>query len=126
MAEGAEKLRRVRGGIGTIATKCITEFDAKNAAGDTALGIKVPAGCLVIAATVKNGKNDLAGDGASIGLKLGNVELIAPEGIASIKGKAIGGAFTAGYATEKEEEIKLEVAGAALTDGKLDVCVLYI
>lgn len=126
MAEGAEKLRRIRGGVGTLETKCITEFEAKNAAGDTELGIKIPAGCLVIAATIKNGKDDLAGVGASVGLKLGNVEIIEPETVASIKGGAIGGAFATGFATTKEEEVKLEVSGAALTDGKLDVCVLYM
>lgn len=126
MVEEALKLRRVRGGVGTLETKCITEFEAKNATGDTKLGIKVPKGCLVVAATIKNGKNDLAGEGASVGLKLGNVEIIAPEAVASIKGGAIGGAFAAGYATTKDEELALEVSGAALTDGKLDVCVLYM
>lgn len=122
-----EKLRRVRGGVGTLETKCITEFEAKNAVGETKLGIFVPAGCVVIGAVIKNGKDDLAGVGASIGLKIGEVEAIEPTAIATIKGAGIGGALVDGIATEKvAQEVILNVTGAALTDGKLDVCVLYM
>lgn len=126
MAEGAEKLRRVRGGVGTLNTKCVSEFEAKNAAGDTGLGIKIPAGSIVIGAVIKNGANDLAGAGASVGLKLGNTEIITAETVATLKGGAIGGCYATGYPVAEDTEVKLEVSGAALTDGKLDICVLYM
>lgn len=127
MANDTEKLRRVRGGIGTLETKCITEFEAKNAAGETKLGIFVPAGCVVIGAVIKNGRNDLAGVGASIGLKVGEEEVIEATAIATIKGAGVGGALVDGIPTgTAAKEVILNVTGAALTDGKLDVSVLYM
>lgn len=125
MVDEALKLRRIRGGVGTIETKCITEFEVKDLeVGDTELGIKVPKGCIVIAATIKNGKDDLAGAG-NIGLKLGDETILTPAAIAEIKGTAVGGCFSEGYAADTEEEVKLTTTGA-LTKGKLDICVLYM
>lgn len=125
MVEEALKLRRIRGGVGTLETKCITDFEVENLAiGDTELGIKIPKGCIVIAATIKNGKDDLAGAG-NIGLKLGTETIVTAEAVSGIKGSAIGGCFTEGYATDVEKEVKLTTTGA-LTKGKLDISVLYM
>lgn len=125
MAITSEDLRRVRGGVGTLETISITEFDAKNAVGDTLLGIKVPAGKAIIAAVVK-GNDELASDGsATIALKQGGETLVDATGYADLKGKVAGGAKAIAVVGDGSE-LKLTVAGAALTGGKLDVTVLYM
>lgn len=125
MAITSEDLRRVRGGVGTLETISLTEFDATNAVGDTLLGIKVPAGKAIIAAVVKGDKN-LASDGAAtIALKQADEALVDATGYADLQGKVAGGAKTVAVVADGSE-LKLTIAGAALTGGKLDVTVLYM
>ena len=116
-----EELRKVRGGvIGCLTPKEII-IDVKEkpelgAVSDNAVGIKVPAGKFVYAAYVKNLADDLvSGGNATVAVKVGNTALLAATAT-----QAAAPTFVAADA-----DVKLTVAAAALTAGKLAVGVIY-
>ena len=112
-----EELRRVRGGvIGCLTPKEIV-IDVKErpelgAVSDNAIGIKVPAGKFVYAAYVKNLANDLASGGAATAIN-------------DIKGKGKAAQAAAPAFVAADADVKLTVATAALTAGKLAIGVIY-
>jgi hypothetical protein len=126
MSRNPEQLRRVEGGVGTINTKIIREVRALAEVGKTGLGIKVPAGSIVVGAFIKNKKNDLVYEGApTVALVCGDADLIDATAVAELKGAGVGGCFE-GHYIEEDTEVELEVAVADITDGTLSVGVLYM
>lgn len=120
-----EKLRRVEGGIGTLNTKIIKEVKAEAEVGKLGLGVYVPAGSMVVGAFIKNKENDLIGDGASIALVCGNADFIDATTVASLKASGVGGCFE-GHYIEVDTELELEVTGAPVTSGMLEIGILYM
>jgi hypothetical protein len=125
MSNDREKLRRVEGGVGTLNTKVIKKVKAEAPVGKLGLGFYVPAGSIVVGAFIKNQKNDLVGDGATVALTCGNVDFIDATAVATIKGSGVGGCFE-GHYIEADTEVELEVATAPLTDGTLEIGILYM
>lgn len=126
-----EELRKVRGGvIGCLTPKEII-IDVKEkpelgAVSDNVVGIKVPAGKFVYAAYVKNLADDLASGGsATVAVKVGATAVLAATGIADIKGKGKAAQAAAPTFVAADTDVKLTVATAALTAGKLAVGVIY-
>lgn len=126
MAE-AKEMRRIRGGVGTYNTKCVGKLDANLPVGDYNLGVTIPAGAIVIGAYIKNVENDLAGGGsATLALNAGTNALVSGATVATLKGKAKGGAIVAGVYVDVDTELKLTVGTANFTAGTLEVGVLYM
>lgn len=126
-----EGLRKVRGGvIGCLTPKEIT-IDVKErpelgAVSDNAVGIKVPAGKFVYAAYVKNLAGDLtSGGAATVAVKVGTNSVLAATAIADIKGKGKAAQAAAPTFVTADADVKLTVATAALTAGKLAIGVIY-
>ena len=126
-----EELRRVRGGvIGCLTPKEIV-IDAKErpelgAVSDNAVGIKVPAGNFAYAAYVKNLANDLtSGGAATVAVKVGTNAVLAATAINDIKGKGKAAQAAAPTFVAADADVKLTVATAALTAGKLAIGVIY-
>lgn len=123
----AKEMRRIRGGVGTYNTKCVGKLDANLPVGDYPLGVTIPAGAIVIGAYIKNVENDLAGGGsATLALNAGTNALVSGATVATLKGKAKGGAIATGVYVDADTELKLVVGTAALTGGTLEVGVLYM
>ena len=126
-----EGLRKVRGGvIGCLTPKeIIIDVKEKPELGtvsDNVVGIKVPAGKFVYAAYVKNLANDLASGGAAtVAVKVGANAVLAATNIADIKGKGKAAQAAAPDFATAEREVKLTVATATYTAGKLVVGVIY-
>ena len=125
MSNDREKLRRVEGGVGTLNTKVIKKVKAEAPIGKLPLGIYVPAGSIVVGAFIKNQKNDLVGDDATIALTCGNLDFIDANNVATVKGSAVGGCFEGLY-VEADTEVELEIANAPLTAGTLEIGILYM
>ena len=127
----AEELRRVRGGvIGTFTPKEILVDVAvdttKGAVADNALGIKVPAGKFVYGAYIKNLANDLASTGeATLTVKVGEEAVLNGATLEEVKGKGKAILVAEPVITEAEQEVKLTVATAELTAGKLAIGIIY-
>ena len=125
MITNSEEIGKVSGGVGTYNTKVIKGIDATMAVGDHKLGIYVPANAMVIAAYIKNPGNDTAGAG-TLELKLGDESLVAATSGDNLKDKAKGGAMAEGKYVANATEVKLTVAGSALTAGTVEVGILYV
>lgn len=119
------QLRRIEGGIGTLNTKVIKEVKAEASVGKEGLGVYVPAGSIIVGAFIKNKENDLIGNGASIALVCGNADLIDATSVAVLKGTGVGGCFE-GHYIEADTELEIEVTGANVTDGMLEIGILYM
>lgn len=126
-----EELRKVRGGvIGCLTPKEIiidvAERPELGAVDDNKVGIKVPAGKFVYAAYVKNLADDLASGGAAtVAVKVGTNDVLAATAITAIKGKGKAAQATTPTFVDADADVKLTVATAALTAGKLAVGVIY-
>lgn len=123
----AEELRRVSGGvIGHFTPKELVVDANKLAVGETVLGLKVPAKKFVYGAYIKNDNDDLASSGAAtIKVTVGSVDLISATGLSDLKGKGVAALDTSPDYAAAERDVKVTVATAAYTAGKLVVGVIY-
>ena len=123
----AEELRKVSGGvIGHFTPKEITVDAAKLAVSANNIGLKVPANKFVYGAYIKNEANDLASGGAAtVKVTVGATDVIDATGISDLKGKGVAVLDASPDFAAAEREVKLTVATAAYTDGKLIVGVIY-
>ena len=94
--------------------------------GDNAIGLKVPANRFVVGAYIKNVDGDLAGgSGATAKVTVGSNAVTSATAFDTIKGSGIAAIkATPGFNTT-EVEVKLTVATADLTAGKLTIGVIY-
>ena len=123
----AEELRKVSGGvIGHFTPKEITVDAAKLAVSANNIGLKVPANKFVYGAYIKNEANDLASRGAAtVKVTVGSTDVISATGISDLKGKGVAVLDSSPDFASAEREVKLTVATAAYTAGKLIVGVIY-
>lgn len=123
----AEELRKVSGGVvGHFTPKEIAIDAAKLAVSDNNIGLKVPANKFVYGAYIKNEANDLASDGAAtVKVTVGSADVISETGISDLKGKGVAVLDASPDFAAAEREVKLTVATAAYTAGKLIVGVIY-
>ena len=123
----AEELRKVSGGvIGHFTPKEITVDAAKLAVSANNIGLKVPANKFVYGAYIKNEADDLASGGAAtVKVTVGSTDVISATGISDLKGKGVAALDTSPDFAAAEREVKLTVATAAYTAGKLIVGVIY-
>ena len=127
----AEQLRKVSGGvIGHFTPKeLVIDLAAapfNTAVGSNLIGLKVPAGKFVYGAYIKNEADDLASDGAAtVKVTVGSTDVISATGISDLKGKGVATLDTTPDFSAAEREVKLTVATAAYTAGKLIVGVIY-
>ena len=126
----AEELRRVSGGvIGHFTPKeCVIDLAAdtlKGAVGSNSIGLKVPANKFIVGAYLKNIDNALAGTGATIGITVGSDAVLTGAAFADVKGKGVAALDATPDFAAAEREVKLTVATAAYTAGKLIVGVIY-
>lgn len=145
----AEQLRKTAGGVvGCFTPKEIeVDYTALASTGDKSIGLKVPAGKLIIGGYIKNKADDLASSGsATLRLKAVDYDGSSDQAFGSaaaakadIKGKGVyqpiltdlGTAPEAdnvptAICTTVETDIQVTVGTAGLTAGKLIVGVLYI
>ncbi len=123
----AEELRKVSGGvIGHFTPKEITVDAAKLAVSANNIGLKVPANKFVYGAYIKNEADDLASGGAAtVKVTVGSTDVISATGISDLKGKGVAALDASPDFAAAEREVKLTVATAAYTAGKLIVGVIY-
>lgn len=129
----AEGLRRVSGGvIGHFTPKEITIDISENPklgkVGDNEIGLKVPANRFVVGAYIKNVADDLAGgSGATVAVKIGSnsTTTTAATALATLKGSGVAAIDATPDFNKTEVEVKLTVATAALTAGKLTIGIIY-
>ena len=123
----AEQLRKVSGGvIGHFTPKEIEVDAAKLAVSANNIGLKVPAGKFVFGAYIKNEADDLASDGAAtVKVTVGSTDVISATGLSDLKGKGVAALDATPDFAAAEREVKLTVATAAYTAGKLIVGVIY-
>ena len=126
----AEELRKVSGGvIGHFTPKeCVIDLavDAtKGAIGSNIIGLKVPANKFIIGAYLKNLDNALAGAGATLAVGVGSETILSAQALADVKGKGKAVIATAPVYVTAESDVKLIVASANLTAGKLTIGVIY-
>lgn len=123
----AEELRKVSGGvIGHFTPKEIAVDAAKLAVSANNIGLKVPANKFVYGAYIKNEANDLASGGAAtVKVTVGSTDVISATGISDLKGKGVAALDASPDFAAAEREVKLTVATAAYTAGKLIVGVIY-
>lgn len=123
----AEELRKVSGGVvGHFTPKELVVDATKLAVSANNIGLKVPANKFVYGAYIKNEANDLASSGAAtVKVTVGATDIISATGISDLKGKGVAVLdATPDFATA-EREVKLTVATAGYTAGKLVVGVIY-
>ena len=123
----AEELRKVSGGVvGHFTPKELVVDATKLAVSANNIGLKVPANKFVYGAYIKNETNDLASDGAStVKVTVGATDVISATGISDLKGKGVAVLDTSPNFATAEREVKLTVATATYTAGKLVVGVIY-
>ena len=127
----AEDLRRVSGGvIGHFTPKEITvdisEKPELGKVGDNAIGLKVPANRFVVGAYIKNVDGDLAGgSGATAKVTVGSNAVTSATAFDTIKGSGVAAIDATPDFNTTEVEVKLTVATANLTAGKLTIGVIY-
>lgn len=123
----AEELRKVSGGVvGHFTPKEIVIDAAKLAVSANNIGLKVPANKFVYGAYIKNEADDLASDGAAtVKVTVGATDVISATGISDLKGKGVAVLDASPDFAAAEREVKLTVAAAAYTAGKLIVGVIY-
>jgi hypothetical protein len=123
----AEELRKVSGGVvGHFTPKEIAIDAAKLAVSANNIGLKVPANKFVYGAYIKNEADDLASGGAAtVKVTVGSTDVISATGISDLKGKGVAVLDASPDFAAAEREVKLTVATAAYTAGKLIVGVIY-
>ena len=123
----AEELRKVSGGVvGHFTPKELVVDAAKLAVSANNIGLKVPANKFVYGAYIKNEANDLASGGAAtVKVTVGSTDVISATGISDLKGKGVAVLDASPDFAAAEREVKLTVATAAYTAGKLIVGVIY-
>lgn len=123
----AEELRKVSGGVvGHFTPKEIVIDAAKLAVSANNIGLKVPANKFVYGAYIKNEADDLASGGAAtVKVTVGSTDIIDATGISDLKGKGVAVLDASPDFAAAEREVKLTVATAAYTAGKLIVGVIY-
>ena len=123
----AEELRKVSGGVvGHFTPKELTVEAKDLVVGDNAIGLKVPVKKFIYGAYIKNDQDDLASDGAAtVAVAIDGNAIISAKGISDLKGKGAAVLETAPAYKAGEAEVKLTVATAAYTAGKLIVGVIY-
>lgn len=142
----AEELRKVSGGVVGQFTPKEVEVDYTQLAGSAgakSIGLKVPAGKLIIGGYIKNKADDYAGSGATLRLSIASYAGDEKFGAAAatvdaVKGKGVyqpvladpdnastPDTTSAAIFTTAEADVQL-TTGAAPTAGKLIVGVLYI
>ena len=123
----AEELRKVSGGvIGHFTPKELVVDATKLAVSANNIGLKVPANKFVYGAYIKNEDNDLASDGdATVKVTVGTTDVISATGITNLKGKGVAVLDASPDFATAEREVKLTVATAGYTAGKLIVGVIY-
>ena len=123
----AEELRKVSGGVvGHFTPKELVVDATKLAVSANNIGLKVPANKFVYGAYIKNEANDLASDGAStVKVTVGATDVISATGITNLKGKGVAVLDASPDFATAEREVKLTVATATYTAGKLVVGVIY-
>ena len=123
----AEELRKVSGGvIGHFTPKELVVDATKLAVSANNIGLKVPANKFVYGAYIKNEDNDLASDGdATVKVTIGTTDVISATGITNLKGKGVAVLDASPDFATAEREVKLTVATAGYTAGKLIVGVIY-
>ena len=127
----AEELRKVSGGvIGHFTPKeCVIDLAVdtlKGAVGSNIIGLKVPAGKLIVGAYLKNLDNALAGSGATMGITVGSTAILSGASLSDVKGKGKAVIATSPSFIAAESDVKLVVGTAALTAGKLTIGVIYV
>lgn len=93
--------------------------------GEHKLDFVIPKGKVVTAVAFRNMKNDLAGEGAQVQVKLGEEALGERTLIATVKGTTLYVPIAQGKVMTADTPISLIVAGGEITAGDLDVIVLY-
>lgn len=123
----AEELRKVSGGVvGHFTPKEIQVDAAKLITDVNTIGLKVPANKFVFGAYIKNEADDLASGGAAtVKVTVGSTDVISATGISDLKGKGVAVLDASPDFAAAEREVKLTVATAAYTAGKLIVGVIY-
>ena len=123
----AEELRKVSGGvIGHFTPKELVVDATKLAVSANNIGLKVPANKFVYGAYIKNEDNDLASGGdATVKVTVGTTDVISATGITNLKGKGVAVLDASPDFATAEREVKLTVATAGYTAGKLIVGVIY-
>ena len=123
----AEELRKVSGGVvGHFTPKELVVDAAKLAVSANNIGLKVPANKFVYGAYIKNEANDLASGGAAtVKVTVGSTDVISATGLSDLKGKGVAVLDASPDFAAAEREVKLTVATAAYTAGKLIVGVIY-
>lgn len=123
----AEELRKVSGGVVGHFTPKEIQVDAANlAVAANTIGLKVPANKFVFGAYIKNEADDLASGGAAtVKVTVGSTDVISATGISDLKGKGVAMLDASPDFAAAEREVKLTVATAAYTAGKLIVGVIY-
>lgn len=123
----AEELRNVSGGVvGHFTPKELVVDATKLAVSANNIGLKVPANKFVYGAYIKNEANDLASDGdATVKVTVGDTDVISATGITNLKGKGVAVLDASPDFATAEREVKLTVATAGYTAGKLIVGVIY-
>lgn len=123
----AEELRKVSGGVvGHFTPKELVVDAAKLAVSANNIGLKVPANKFVYGAYIKNEADDLASGGAAtVKVTVGSTDIISATGISGLKGKGVAVLDASPDFAAAEREVKLTVATAAYTAGKLIVGVIY-
>lgn len=123
----AEELRKVSGGVvGHFTPKELVVDATKLAVSANNIGLKVPANKFVYGAYIKNEANDLASDGdATVKVTVGATDVISATSITNLKGKGVAVLDASPDFATAEREVKLTVATAGYTAGKLIVGVIY-
>lgn len=123
----AEELRKVSGGVIGHFTPKELAVEAKDlVVGANSIGLKVPAKKFVYGAYIKNDQDDLASGGAAtVKVTVGATDVISATGVSDLKGKGVAALDTTPDYAAAEREVKLTVATAAYTAGKLIVGVIY-
>lgn len=120
-------MRRVSGGVvGHFTPKEVMVDASKLAVSANTIGLKVPANKFVFGAYIKNEANDLASGGsATVKVTVGSTDVISATSISDLKGKGVAVLDASPDFASVEREVKLTVATASYTAGKLIVGVIY-
>ena len=123
----AEEMRKVSGGVIGHFTPKELAVEAKDLiVGANTIGLKVPANKFVYGAYIKNEADDLASGGAAtVKVTVGSTDVISATALADLKGKGVAALDASPDFAAAERAVKLTVATAAYTAGKLIVGVIY-
>lgn len=93
-----------------------------------ATGHKIPAGKVILGVIYRNIENDLtAGASGTVLAQAGSTAIGSAQSVSGIKGTAIPVILDSPIVvTSSTEEVKLTVGTAGITDGTLDVVILYV